>query len=62
MRTTRRTAFLKRDVGAEVCTRTSKTRRGAMSDVQWVRDVDAAMTQARAKNIPLLLDFNAAPM
>jgi len=34
----------------------------AMPDIQWGRDVDAAMTQARAKAMPLLLDFNAAPM
>ena len=33
-----------------------------MPDIQWGRDVDAAMTQARAKGMPLLLDFNAAPM
>ena len=33
-----------------------------MSEIKWERDVDAAMAEARAKNLPLLLDFNAAPM
>ena len=30
--------------------------------VQWLKDVDAALAEARAKNKPLLIDFNAAPM
>jgi len=30
--------------------------------IQWMRDVDAALREARAKGKPLLLDFNAAPM
>ena len=30
--------------------------------IQWLKDVDAALSQARANNKPLLLDFNAAPM
>ena len=30
--------------------------------IQWMRDVDAALREARAKNRHLLLDFNAAPM
>jgi hypothetical protein len=33
-----------------------------MAGIQWRRDVDTAMAEARAKNMPLLLDFNAAPM
>jgi len=30
--------------------------------IQWMKDVDAALAEARAKNKPLLIDFNAAPM
>jgi hypothetical protein len=30
--------------------------------IQWLKDVDVALTQARQENKPLLLDFNAAPM
>src|SRR5579864_7444652 len=30
--------------------------------IQWTKDVDAALAQARTKNQALLLDFNAAPM
>jgi len=30
--------------------------------IQWMKDVDAALGEARAKGKPLLLDFNAAPM
>ena len=30
--------------------------------IQWLKDVDTALSQARQKNTPLLLDFNAAPM
>jgi len=30
--------------------------------IQWMKDVDAALREARAKGKPLLLDFNAAPM
>lgn len=33
-----------------------------MAEIQWEKNVDAAMTHARAKALPLLLDFNAAPM
>jgi len=29
--------------------------------VQWNKDVDAALTQAKAAKKPLLLDFSAAP-
>ena len=29
--------------------------------VQWNKDVDAALTQAKADKKPLLLDFSAAP-
>ena len=31
-------------------------------DVQWTRDVDAALAQAASARKPLLLDFSAAPM
>lgn len=30
--------------------------------VQWQKDVDAALQEAKRSNKPLLLDFNAAPM
>jgi len=33
-----------------------------MPAIQWSNDVDAAILQARAKHVPLLLDFNAAPV
>ena len=29
--------------------------------VQWKKDVDAALTEAKAARKPLLLDFSAAP-
>jgi uncharacterized protein YyaL (SSP411 family) len=30
--------------------------------VPWIKDVDAALAQAKQQNKPLLLDFSAAPM
>jgi hypothetical protein len=30
--------------------------------IQWRRDADAALEDARAQNRPALLDFSAAPM
>jgi hypothetical protein len=30
--------------------------------IQWMKDVDAALREARSQNKHLLLDFNAAPM
>ncbi len=29
--------------------------------VNWTRDVDAALAQAKEQNKPLLIDFSAAP-
>ncbi len=29
--------------------------------VQWLKDVDAALQQAKQQNRPVLLDFSAAP-
>jgi len=29
--------------------------------VNWIRDVDAALAQARVEDKPLLIDFSAAP-
>lgn len=29
--------------------------------VQWMKDADAALTQARTSKKPLLIDFSAAP-
>ena len=29
--------------------------------VEWKKDVDAALTEAKAEKKPLLLDFSAAP-
>ena len=31
------------------------------TEIQWQRDVDAALSQASRDNKPLLLDFTAAP-
>jgi uncharacterized protein YyaL (SSP411 family) len=33
----------------------------AQDNIDWQRDVDAAMAQAKRENKPLLLDFTAAP-
>lgn len=30
--------------------------------INWIRDADNALAQARQQNKPLLLDFSAAPM
>lgn len=30
--------------------------------IQWIRDADQALAQAKKQNKPLLLDFTAAPM
>jgi len=30
--------------------------------IQWRKDVDAALNEGRTKNLPVLLDFSAAPM
>jgi hypothetical protein len=30
--------------------------------IEWMKDVDGALREARARNKHLLLDFNAAPM
>lgn len=30
--------------------------------VQWMKDVEAALSEAQTKGRPLLLDFTAAPM
>ena len=30
--------------------------------VEWIKDVDAALSQAKNKGAALLLDFSAAPM
>jgi uncharacterized protein YyaL (SSP411 family) len=30
--------------------------------VAWIKDVDAALAQAKQQNKPVLLDFSAAPM
>ena len=29
--------------------------------VNWIRDVDAALAQAKSESKPLLIDFSAAP-
>ena len=36
--------------------------RGTAMPVQWIKDVDAALSQAAEQRKPLLLDFSAAPM
>jgi hypothetical protein len=30
--------------------------------IQWKRDVDSALAEARSSGRPLLMDFNAAPL
>jgi hypothetical protein len=30
--------------------------------IEWKKDVDAALAEARTSHRPLLIDFNAAPM
>ncbi len=32
-----------------------------MTSITWLKDVDAAFTQAKSQNKPVLLDFSAAP-
>ena len=32
-----------------------------MPEIRWIRDVDAALNEARAAGKPVLLDFSAAP-
>lgn len=31
-------------------------------DIQWQKDVDAALAASAAENKPVLIDFSAAPM
>ena len=33
-----------------------------MAEIQWQKDVDAALKEAGATRRPVLLDFSAAPM
>jgi hypothetical protein len=33
-----------------------------MAEIQWRKDVDASLREAKEKQKPLLLDFSAAPM
>ena len=33
-----------------------------MAEISWIKDIDAALEQARKGSKPLLLDFTAAPM
>jgi uncharacterized protein YyaL (SSP411 family) len=30
--------------------------------INWIKDVDAGLNEAKQKNKPVLLDFSAAPM
>ena len=32
-----------------------------MPDIRWLKDVDAALMEARAARKPVLVDFSAAP-
>jgi hypothetical protein len=41
--------------------RKPKSSGGAMMLVNWLRDIDAALAQAKSENKPLLIDFSAAP-
>jgi hypothetical protein len=42
--------------------RYTDARREHIMLVNWNKDVDAALNQAKQQNKPLLLDFSAAPM
>lgn len=33
-----------------------------MAQIQWKKDVDAALSEAKTARKPVLLDFSAAPM
>jgi len=33
-----------------------------MSEIQWRKDVDAALSEAKVARKPVLLDFSAAPL
>jgi len=33
-----------------------------MAEISWLKDVDAALKEARTTRKPVLLDFSAAPM
>jgi len=33
-----------------------------MTEINWLKDVDAALAQAKKSRKPVLLDFSAAPM
>ncbi len=32
-----------------------------MAEIQWQRDIDAALAQAKGEDKPVLIDFTAAP-
>jgi len=34
----------------------------AMTEIRWMKDVDAALREAKGAQRPVLLDFSAAPM
>jgi len=34
----------------------------SMAEINWLKDVDAALAQAKSTQKPVLLDFSAAPM
>jgi hypothetical protein len=36
-------------------------KKGCNMLVKWLKDVDAALAEAKAQNKPLLIDFSAAP-
>ena len=36
-------------------------KKGCTMLVNWLKDVDAALAEAKAQNKPLLIDFSAAP-
>jgi hypothetical protein len=33
-----------------------------MPDIRWLKDIDAALQEAKAARKPVLVDFSAAPM
>ncbi len=40
----------------------NKVREAPMAEIRWLKDVDAALAEAKAARKPILLDFSAAPM
>lgn len=40
----------------------SNSKENLMPEIQWLKDADTALVEAKATRKPVLLDFSAAPM